>query len=301
MRTLFLFVVLIMFMAFPLSINAGEEELEPGQCEIRIESDKHTFTNPASATGPCNGLIRGYYWEEYDRFDIDGPVTRRGVENGDVFLVGTPKHPYGESNLTVYVVKNNPPKQEKPKEEKQEKPPKKEKSKPKEEKQEKNNVESDEKQSSSNINESTNNNKNVGQNKTSNNTDSNSTETTNTPPSSSENNIVESDKTKKEDNSNEKNKDKNQIENELDSDIEQEQSIDEIEMPETTIEDILEIDKQSKEVNDLSMQDSYIKNESKNPEFIRHIKLVSIFLGALITITVTVLAYWLYRKGKIAR
>src|SRR5690625_1245385 len=100
-RVLVSLVALIMFMAFPISINAEEEELEPGQCEIRIESDKHTFTNPASATGPCNELVRGYYSEDHDRFDIEGPVTRRGVGNGEVFVVGTPKHPYGEAILTV--------------------------------------------------------------------------------------------------------------------------------------------------------------------------------------------------------
>lgn len=115
-------VLVFVLVLFPVVANA--EELQPGQCEMTIESDKHTPQSPAQATGPCNGLVEGYYVAGQDRFGIAGMVTATVTSNGQKFTIGTPKHPYGESILTVYIVKKNPPKQEEPKDEKPKEEPK---------------------------------------------------------------------------------------------------------------------------------------------------------------------------------
>ena len=72
---------------------------EPGECEIIINSDEHTFSNRAQANGPCEGLVEGYY--------LDGPILYGSytgpVADGEEVLIGTPNIPYGESRLTVYL------------------------------------------------------------------------------------------------------------------------------------------------------------------------------------------------------
>ncbi|GLO68267.1 hypothetical protein [Oceanobacillus kimchii] len=85
----------------------AEENLEPGKCSITIDKSKNTFSNRSQATGPCKGLVEGYY--------LDGPILYGSytgpVSNGQEVLIGTPKVPYGESNLTVKVIEGTPPKE----------------------------------------------------------------------------------------------------------------------------------------------------------------------------------------------
>ena len=115
-------VLVFVLVLFPVVANA--EEVKPGQCEMTIESDKHTMNNPAQATGPCNGLMIGYYVAEADRFGIAGMVRATVTSSGQQFTVATPQIEHGQSILTVYIVKKNPPKQEEPKDEKPKEEPK---------------------------------------------------------------------------------------------------------------------------------------------------------------------------------
>lgn len=105
----------------PLLANAAE----PGKCEITIISNVHTYSDPAQATGPCNGLIIGYYIEENGAPTLIGSYTGI-VSNGQQVRIDTPQITYGESILTVTFIKNqepSPPKEEeKPENEQPEQP-----------------------------------------------------------------------------------------------------------------------------------------------------------------------------------
>ncbi|HAM79247.1 hypothetical protein [Ornithinibacillus bavariensis] len=76
---------------------------------MTIKSDVHDWNNKAQADGPCRGLVQGYYLPASDvfpeSFGIIGMANYEITKNGKQFTIGTPKHPYGESVLTVYIVK----------------------------------------------------------------------------------------------------------------------------------------------------------------------------------------------------
>jgi flagellar biosynthesis GTPase FlhF len=94
----------------PVSISA--EELQPGKCEMTIKSDINDGNHKAQAIGDCAGLVEGYYQASQNLFMTYGGVTMPVSYSGQQFQIGTPKHPYGMSILTVYINKVEASKEE---------------------------------------------------------------------------------------------------------------------------------------------------------------------------------------------
>ncbi|MFD1608814.1 hypothetical protein [Oceanobacillus luteolus] len=82
---------------------AQDSQLEPGTCGMTINTEVHTWSNKAQATGPCEGLVEGYYLADNGEPWLIGGVTQPVDYSGQQFVIGTPNHPYGESILTVYI------------------------------------------------------------------------------------------------------------------------------------------------------------------------------------------------------
>ncbi|WP_217585970.1 hypothetical protein [Lentibacillus saliphilus] len=113
----FLFVLGVILLGIVMSpvLVGADEYSEPGKCEMTIISDQHDWYNKAEAKGDCSGRVSGYYLASDDQFMTIGAVTMPVTKNGQKFTVGTPNHPYGESILTVYIIKNNPEPKPEPK------------------------------------------------------------------------------------------------------------------------------------------------------------------------------------------
>jgi hypothetical protein len=101
--------VLIGLNILAMSEKVYAEEMQKGKCEMTIYSNKHDWTNQAQASGPCAGLVTGYY---NGTFHIYGMTTAEVNHNGQVFDVGTPAYKFPTSDLTVYIVVVTEPKPE---------------------------------------------------------------------------------------------------------------------------------------------------------------------------------------------
>lgn len=117
MKKVFITVVAVLLMVSALPTFVGAEELQPGKCEMTIISNKHNWDNMAQASGPCEGRVEGYYLAETNTFQLVGAVTTIVNQNGQQFTIGTPKVPYGQSILTVFIQKVEETKPTQPKEE----------------------------------------------------------------------------------------------------------------------------------------------------------------------------------------
>lgn len=111
-------VLIIMMVLTVMNVTSASEkvfasESPKGKCEMTIYSNKHDWNNHAQASGPCAGLVTGYY---NGTFHIYGMTTDEVTHNGQVFDVGTPAYKYPTSDLTVHivVVKESKPEEKKP-------------------------------------------------------------------------------------------------------------------------------------------------------------------------------------------
>lgn len=74
------------------------------KCTMTIESDRHNDKNNvfAQASGPCKGLVEGYYAVSANVFHVVGMVNYP-VKNGQKLTVGISTDPW-DAELTVYTV-----------------------------------------------------------------------------------------------------------------------------------------------------------------------------------------------------
>lgn len=75
------------------------------KCTMTIESDRHNDKNNvfAQASGPCKGLVEGYYAVAANVFHIVGMASYPVTKNGQTFKVGISTDPW-DAELTVYTV-----------------------------------------------------------------------------------------------------------------------------------------------------------------------------------------------------
>ena len=117
---------ILLAVAFFFGSFASAHAEERLQCTITIEAGKHTFSNPAEATGVCKGYVWGYYVKNgnIEQFNLSGMVSATVEYNGQKFEVLP--YPYSDYPpiLTVYIVKNsNTTQPQPPKEEPKPQPP----------------------------------------------------------------------------------------------------------------------------------------------------------------------------------
>ncbi|WP_079478512.1 S-layer homology domain-containing protein [Halobacillus salinus] len=87
-----------------IGTGAGSVSAAQTQCSMTIDSEIHTFSSPAEATGDCEGLVQGYYTPYQDAYGITGSYTGRVTESGQKFDIPTPKTLEGTSVLTVTTI-----------------------------------------------------------------------------------------------------------------------------------------------------------------------------------------------------
>ena len=106
--------VLVMVLSFSALLPFAHAEYDHmdkrKKCTMTIESDKHTFDNPAISTGVCKDYVWGYYVSDDvgEQFNIIGSVTGSVEYSGQQFEV---PHPHSDYNpiLTVHIIKKDPP------------------------------------------------------------------------------------------------------------------------------------------------------------------------------------------------
>ncbi|PLR93171.1 hypothetical protein [Bacillus sp. T33-2] len=98
-------------MGFGMLFSGGEgiQAQEMGQCTMTIDSLANPQSNPAQASGPCNGYVRGFYAEEAGNFIILGMVSGAVSYSGQKFTMGIPRGEYVQAELTVNTVKHSTP------------------------------------------------------------------------------------------------------------------------------------------------------------------------------------------------
>ena len=89
---------------------SSAEEPQRAKCTLTIESDKHTKSNYANATGVCKDQNFGYYASNVNTFNMFGMYSGV-VKNGQTVVVSVlGSDQYVEADLTVYtVLKSTPP------------------------------------------------------------------------------------------------------------------------------------------------------------------------------------------------
>lgn len=181
-KALSILITIFVVVMFNSSVSFAEEDIEGKRvkCEMTIDSSKHYLGSgvEAQASGECNGLVFGQYAPEADVFYVDGNVSGEVYKNGQTFNVPSPYHDYNPI-LTVYIVKKNVSKPDKPKEDKPKENKPKQEDKSKDEvktpesskpKNDKPKTDSNNKPSNSNTNKENTENSNTSKNTTSNNT-----------------------------------------------------------------------------------------------------------------------------------
>lgn len=277
----------------------AEEKLEPGKCSITIDKSKNTFSNRSQATGPCKGLVEGYY---LDVPMLYGSYTG-SVSNGQEVVIGTPKVPYGESRLTVQIIEGAPPAP--PKETNEDKKPVNPAPKEKQESKDKNESTSKEKNKNSNTESKVKEKSSNNVSKSS--TNSNSSSTTEKKNASQNNNDTVTDGNTSSINKSEK-KENNETSTESkqakDSSDETKGAVDKSKEYESKIEEKTEIEETEKNkiktsaAKQSSTEDQEISNAEINESEPSSNLWIWIVMGLIAVITVILISILIYKKRK---
>ncbi|MEH6988379.1 hypothetical protein V7021_11070, partial [Cytobacillus firmus] len=87
------------------------EASSKASCSMTIQSDIHTENNWANATGPCNGLVNGFYSSSANNFHVVGHVNTQVTRSGQKFTISIFEEPF-QAELTVTTILKAKPKPE---------------------------------------------------------------------------------------------------------------------------------------------------------------------------------------------